>query len=749
MAAMNGLHRTSAAAGVLTASRNLDDVWLKLSEGLNTVYNGQLADMNKERYMSLYTEVYNYCACVNTSADQHHEHRSMQSHGADLVGMEMYRKLENYIRNHVVAKKEAMGSFRGEELLIRYHEEWVNFRFSSQVMNGIFQYLNRHWIKRELDEGNNEIYVTFTLALMVWRQSLFMQLKDYVTDALLDLIQRERDGIKISTTIIKGVIESYVDLGIDEYEPSAQNTAITGNANSRDKLRVYKEHFEDRFIKKTEEYYSAEASNFLQNGSVVEYMKKVEKRLDEEQNRCGNYINEATQIPLAKALEKVLIQSRLELFQNEFGGLLEQHKDEDLARMYKLCERVDRGLDELRIALERHIAKEGHAEIDKVTEQAFNDPKLYVSTILYVHQRYSKLVGEAFVNEPGFLQSLDKAATNFINKNSVTLKAEKHAASKSSELLARHCDGLLRKSAKLPEEEELEKMLDDVMIVFKYIEDKDVFSKHYTKMFSKRLIYDQSASEDAEVSLINKLKQNCGFEYTSKLTKMITDMQLSKDLCGKFRSHCSDTGKDLGVDLNILVLTSGTWPTMPPLQVQLPEKLNGCLEEFKAFYNQKHNGRKLNWILSQSRGEVAANCFKPKKYLFTLTTAQIALVDQFNRSEEFEFSALLSSLGMDKATLSQVVNSLVKGLLLKHSTEAENGEYANDTTISLNKAYTNKKVKVDLSKMAMRVDVSKEADSVQKNVDEDRKAVINACIVRVLKMRRRIVHNDLIAEVHI
>ena len=42
------------------------------------------------------------------------------------------------------------------------------------------------------------------------------------------------------------------------------------------------------------------------------------------------------------------------------------------------------------------------------------------------------------------------------------------------------------------------------------------------------LIYDQSASENAEVSLINKLKQNCGFEYTSKLTKMITDMQLSK-----------------------------------------------------------------------------------------------------------------------------------------------------------------------------------------------------------------------------
>ncbi|PAV59747.1 hypothetical protein WR25_20918 [Diploscapter pachys] len=345
MAGMNGIHRSPIVAGALEAeaSRNLDEFWSKFSEGLNTVYSGQR--MSHEIYVSLYCEVYNYCTRVNTNADQHHEHHNMQPRNDyedwfDLTGMMMYKKLENYIRNHVIAKKEAMASFRGEELLVRYHKEWVNFCFSSKAMNGIFDYLNRNWIKRELRKGRRGVYTTFTLALMMWRQSLFMELKDYVTDALLDLIQRERDGIEINTTIIKGVIESYVDLSIDEYEPSARNTAIKRNANSRDKLRVYREHFEDRFIKKTEEYYSAEASNFLQNGSVVEYMKKVEKRLDEEQNRCGNYINKATQIPLAKALEKVFIQSRLELFQNELGGLLGQHKDEDLARMYKdLCEK--------------------------------------------------------------------------------------------------------------------------------------------------------------------------------------------------------------------------------------------------------------------------------------------------------------------------------------------------------------------------------------------------------------------------
>lgn len=58
------------------------------------------------------------------------------------------------------------------------------------------------------------------------------------------------------------------------------------------------------------------------------------------------------------------------------------------------------------------------------------------------------------------------------------------------------------------------------------------------------------------------------------------------------------------------------WPTMMPLRVHLPEKLNKCHEEFKQFYNSMYNGRKLEWVLSQSRGDVAAYCFKPKMYRF-------------------------------------------------------------------------------------------------------------------------------------
>jgi cullin 1 len=73
------------------------------------------------------------------------------------------------------------------------------------------------------------------------------------------------------------------------------------------------------------------------------------------------------------------------------------------------------------------------------------------------------------------------------------------------------------------------------MTVFKFLEDKDVFQKFYTKHLAKRLVNGTSASDDAEASMISKLKEACGFEYTNKLQRMFTDMSISKDLNSGFR----------------------------------------------------------------------------------------------------------------------------------------------------------------------------------------------------------------------
>ena len=62
------------------------------------------------------------------------------------------------------------------------------------------------------------------------------------------------------------------------------------------------------------------------------------------------------------------------------------------------------------------------------------------------------------------------------------------------------------------------------MVIFQFIDDKDVFQKFYSKKLAHRLINLTSASEDSESSMISKLKESGGFEYTQKLTRMFQGM---------------------------------------------------------------------------------------------------------------------------------------------------------------------------------------------------------------------------------
>ncbi|EIN12366.1 Cullin-domain-containing protein [Punctularia strigosozonata HHB-11173 SS5] len=712
------------------ATADLVTTWAFLEEGVDHIMTKLQTGVSYSKYMSLYTVAYNYCTSsrMQPSAGGAEQGGLAGRTGANLMGADLYNNLIRYFITHLKELREASDSLQDEALLTYYAGEWDRYTTGSNYINRLFTYLNRHWVKRERDEGRRNVYPVYTLALVQWKANFFLHVQSKhqkLAGAILRLIERQRNGETIDQGLIKKVVDSFVSLGLDETDINKVS------------FEVYNDHLETPFLEATEKYYKAESEAFLAENSVSDYLKKAEERLKEEEDRVERYLNTNTRKALISKCEHVLIRQHAELMWESFQGLLDFDKDEDLQRMYALLARIPEGLEPLRKKFEEHVKKAGLAAVAKLvgsgSSEAELDPKDYVDALLEVHQKNSETVTRSFKGEAGFVASLDKACRDFVNKNAATGTS----STKSPELLAKHADQLLRKNNKLAESEDLEGALNRVMILFKYLEDKDVFQQFYSTKLSKRLIHGASASDEAEASMIAKLKDACGFEYTQKLQRMFTDMSLSKDLTDQFKERMTQNHGDMDLNFSVMVLGTNFWPLKPPEhEFIIPKDILPTYERFSKYYQQKHSGRKLTWLWNYSKNELRTN-YTNQKYILMTSSYQMAVLVQYNDNDTLSLDELMAATSISKDILTQVLAVLVKAKILINE---ETDQY------DLNPNFKSKKIRVNINQ-PIKAEQKAENSEVMKHVDEDRKYVIQATIVRIMKARKTMKNQALIQEV--
>jgi len=629
------------------------------------------------------------------------------------LGEDLYKNLKDYLKVHLAEIHENSKTHADEALLTFYIREWDRYTTAAKYTNHLFRYLNRHWVKREIDEGKKDIYDVYTLHLVEWREELFLKVHGNVMSAVLKMVEKQRNGETIEQAQVKSIVDSFVSLGLDETD------------STKSTLDVYRFHFEKPFLDATSRYYENESAQFVAENSVVEYMKKAETRLQEEKERVGLCLHPDIMNPLMKVCLQVLVTGHSALLRDEFQVCLDNDRQEDLARMYRLLARIIDGLEPLRTKFEAHVRKSGLAAVEKVAIEGDNlEPKTYVDALLEVHTQYQKLVDDAFAGESEFVRSLDNACKEFVNRNKVC----KTGSTRSPELLAKYTDALLKKSGKSAEEADLEASLTQVMTVFKYIEDKDVFQKFYSRMLAKRLVHSSSASEDAETSMISKLKEACGFEYTNKLQRMFQDIQISKDLNMNYKDWQDKAldEEDLkkAVDPNYHVLGTGFWPLSPPNTAFIPpQEIVKTYTRFQSFYFDKHNGRKLTWLWQLCKGEVKANYIKGVKvpHTFMVSTYQMAILLLFNDADVVTYEDAQKATALSPDWLDPSLGVFVKAKVLIPS--PENGKPEAGTSYTLNYNFKSKKVKVNLN-IAVKSEQKQEVEDTHKTIEEDRKLLM-------------------------
>ncbi|EHK21347.1 uncharacterized protein TRIVIDRAFT_170804 [Trichoderma virens Gv29-8] len=675
----------------MPAVPNREDIkatWKYLEDGITRIMNDLEQGMDMQMYMGVYTAVHNFCTsqkAVGLSGPT----MTTSHRGAHLLGEDLYNHLIKYLQRHLADLVQASKSHTDEALLAYYIKEWNRYTVAAKYIHHLFQYLNRHWVKREIDEGKKNIYDVYTLHLVQWRKVLFEQVSEKVMDAVLKLVEKQRNGETI------------------EYGQIKQRP----------------------FLSATKEFYQAESKQFVAENTVVEYMKKAEARLaEEEERRCCN---------------QALIADHSLSLREEFQVLLDNDREDDMARMYNLLSRIPDGLDPLRTRFETHVRKAGLAAVQKVQSSEGDklEPKVYVDALLEIHTQYQGLVKRAFTDEPEFTRSLDNACREFVNRNEVC----KSGSNKSPELLAKYTDVLLRKSTTSIEEADLERTLTQIMTVFKYIEDKDVFQKFYSRMLARRLVHSNSSSDDAETSMISKLKEACGFEYTNKLQRMFQDMQISKDLNKEFRDHLETVGNTKAVDSTFSILGTGFWPLTPPSTNFIPpSEISAEIDRFVRFYKHKHDGRKLTWLWHLCKGEIKAGYCKNSKtpYTFQVSIYQMSILLLFNEKDSYSYDDISGATELSSEVLDQALAVILKAKVLLMDGGDKPGP---GKTFRLNYDFKSKKIRVNLNLGGVK-EAKQEEVETNKTIEEDRKLVLQSAIVRIMKARKKMKHTQLVSE---
>lgn len=376
------------------------------------------------------------------------------------------------------------------------------------------------------------------------------------------------------------------------------------------------------------------------------------------------------------------------------------------------------------------------------------DTKLFVETLINLYQHHEKIISLCFKNHADFSKALKDGYSQILNTSIIA-----HNERSISELLSTYIDLLMRIDGGIKLfENELYNRLDKLVKLFAYIHDKDIFLEFYRKQLAKRLLTSKSSSEYAEQQFISQLKLRCGAQFTSKLEGMIKDIGRSRDHQLNFtrylQKYKKNNNKPYQYEFNVKVLTCGFWPNFNGINhtnnIMLPRSMKKVIDYFQSYFKSLHQKRLLTWIHDLGTVDIIAN-FKQKSVILQVSTLQACILLILNQISKIKIIDMTRMLGIDGNIIKKQLKPLCSKkfhVLNKTPTKGYDVKHI----LSMNEEWNPPNKRYRIPNGVHKV-TQIERQENEKRVFGDRRLMIEASIVRIMKTRKLYKQSLIIADV--
>ncbi|KAF2273995.1 Cullin-domain-containing protein [Westerdykella ornata] len=700
---------------------------------------------------------------------------------------EVRKSIKEHYSPQMLANAQGLSSttnerrMAGERFLKGLNDAWSHHQVCLSMISDVLMYMNRTYC----DETHRP--PVYTTAMTLFRDDVLRSpivesesrsVLDLLCDVMLDQIQMERDGDVIDKYLIKSsvlMLESLYD-------------SKPGSADER----LYNTAYEQEYLKRSRLFYRQESELLIREADAGAYCRHASRRLYEEEERCKSTLSEGTMPLIREVVEDELIRNRLsEVVEMESGVrfMIDNDRFQDLNLIYALNARVDDKKSGLTKAVQQRIIAMGN-EVNEAAIAASQAPAAapdngdkgkgaaperstnqqtvaaikWVEDVLQLKDKFDAIWKMAFQKDNVMQTAMTKSFTEFIN--SATFP-------RSSEYISLFIDENMKKGIKGKTETEIDVVLEKAITLLRYVQDKDLFERYYKKHLCRRLLMNKSISNDVERQMIGKMKIELGNNFTMKLEAMFKDMTISEELTSGFKRHVEGLGEQdpRRIELAINVLTSMTWPleSMGPseegdsrrTQCNFPPAIERIKRGFEKYYSEKHSGRQLTWLANMGSADIKAvfpkvpqkdGTFKERRHELNVSTYAMVVLLLFNDMaalQSLTFEEIQAQTNIATNELVRTLQSLAVApktrILIK---EPMSKDVKATDRFSFNEGFSGKfvKIKVGVVSGGNKVETDRERRETEKKNDDSRGFCIEAAVVRIMKQRKELSHQQLVVE---